>query len=151
MDVEEFLKSISASGLGFEQILILVLLAYIFKVQFEQQKQRIWATLEREQRVLMIEEIRKRVRHAEAMVEALCIRLGMDTGGAGGEHLGLPGDNPSCSGADGPGRGASDSAPAPKALRLLRNLRAARAGGLDELAEMCKPNDRHHGEGGEIH
>lgn len=151
MCVEEFLKSMSASGLGFEQILILILLAYIFKVQFEQQKQRIWATLEREQRVLMMEEIRKRVRHAEAMVERLCAQLGRDTGGANHECLGLPGDNPPCGGVGRPGCGASDPAPAAEALRVLRKLRTARAEGLDELAEMCKPNDRHNGEGGQIH
>lgn len=141
------LKWLGSSGLGFEQVLILFLLGYIFKVQFEQQKQRIWSTLEREQRVLMMEEIQRRVRETEAMVEELCAQLGTQIGGSGDARLGDLRACPDRRGADGHDAGA----PAPAARGLLRKLRAARAGCLDELAEVRESDDGDHSEGGGSH
>ena len=141
--MDELVSWLSSSGLRFEQLLVLLLLGYIFKVQLQQQKQRIWATLEREQRVLMIEEIQRRVRHAEAMVKALCAQLGVETGGVDDAPLDSHSGRGRIDGADaGPPPAAQPAA----ALPLLRKLQAARAGGLDELAEMCESNDGHNEE-----
>jgi hypothetical protein len=141
MHVEELLRWLGSSGLGFEQVLILFLLGYIFKVQFEQQKQRIWATLEREQHVLMMEEIQRRVRQTEAMVEALCARLGTETGGIGDAGRGELGASAGWADPRRDGARAGSAGPAAQARRALRRLRAARAGGVDELAEVCEPTD----------
>ena len=141
--MDELVSWLSSSGLRFEQLLVLLLLGYIFKVQLQQQKQRIWATLEREQRVLMIEEIQRRVRHAEAMVQALCAQLGIEIGGADDARLDFRSDRRRTDRAD---AGPSSTAQRTEAFRLIRKLRAARAGGLDELAEMCESNDGHNEE-----